>query len=495
MKKILIFLFVFSCLFSENQRVEREIFKKTSHSMTINGKEINYTAVCGTFLVKSKDEKSSAEIFYVSYSKDNSDVKNRPVTFVFNGGPGSSSVWLHMGAFGPKKVLSFEETQNTIPPYFLIDNEECLLDFTDLVFIDLVGTGFSSVIEGNADVFYGKVEDAKATGDFIYQYILNFNRWMSPKYLIGESYGTMRAIWATEYLQDYCSIFLSGIYLISPVLDYNFAHSPFSNENYALILSSFAASAWYHHRLPEDLQEKSLNELICDVENFALNEYLLALMQGELLQNEQRERIVLKLAAFTGLSKECIEKNNLRIDEETFALELLPREKATSMYSIVGVHDARVKGYQSKYFWENPSLEFLAGSYTAVVNDYLRNELECTEDAPYVMFNKKANCTWKWREGLNLNFVDIIKTDLSYDIKHILSTNPNIKILLACGYFDLVTPYNFNKFTVEQLHLPVALRKNIKLNYYEAGHMPYLNKEAHKQMKEDFYEFFKRESK
>ncbi|MFA6119317.1 MAG: peptidase S10 [Parachlamydiales bacterium] len=487
MKRILIlFVFIFgSRLFAEDL-IEKDSIKLTRHSMIVNGKELNYTASAGSLIVKNKNTKSKAKIFFVSYTKDCDFSKDRPISFVFNGGPGSASVWLHMGALGPKRVLSWEENQSCVPPYQLEDNQETILDFTDIVFIDPVGTGFSDIIEGSDDDFFGLNEDAESVGDFIYGYINSFKRWVSPKYIIGESYGGMRAICVTEYLQDNYNIFLNGVSLISPVIncEHYIDSSISSHLSYALVLPTFAATAWHHHLLSEELQNKSLEDVISEAKDFALNDYIIALIQGDQIADFQREKIVLRLSELIGISKEKIEESNLRIDEFTFLTNLFPKDKSTDLVPVAGVHDTRVKGY-ARYLRENPSVDRISGAYSAIANDYIRNELEFTSEKPYTILNETANRDWKW------NFFGSFKNvDLSNNIRHIFATNPNIKIFVGCGYFDLATPFFCNKYAIDHLHLPISYKEKITLQYYEAGHMPYLHRESHKKLKEDLFKFF-----
>lgn len=498
MKKIVIFLFACSFLCAEpepqknrdDQKLKLEQIDsciQTQHSLKLNGEELNYTASCGTFIVKTKDQKSSAKIFYVSYSKNCENFKERPISFVFNGGPGSSSVWLHIGAFGPKKVPSIENNPKVVPPYSLIDNQETILDFTDLVFIDPVGTGFSEIIEGEAKDFYGLDEDARSIGDFIYRYLTFFKKWQNPKYIIGESYGAMRAICLTSYLQDYYGIFCNGVSLISPVI--NFEHyidcSKSSTLPYVLILPTYTATAWYHNLLSEELGQKGLEEVVSISKEFALKEYILALLKGDLISDEDREKIISKLSELTGLAKEDIQENNLRIAEWLFVSKLLPRDKNTDLIPIIGWHDTRLKGY-SESLRENPSIDLIQGAYSASINDYLRKELGYDCNRPYYLFNDLANQSWKWAQGS----LDHRKVDLSKEIKHIFSTNPNIKMFIGCGYFDLATPFFVNQYTLDHLHLPLSFRKNIKIEYYKTGHMLYLSQEPHEKLKEDLRNFF-----
>src|SRR4030043_398364 len=362
---------------------------ETKHSVTINGQEIRYTVTCGTMVLKeeaekkgekegeSEGEKPRASIFFVAYTRDSiEDRHERPITFSFNGGPGSSSVWLHLGLLGPPRVLVDDECVSFPPPYHLVDNVYSLLDHTDLVFIDPVSTGFSRAVPGEKPKqFHGFKKDIESVGDFIRLYTTRYQRWTSPKFLIGESYGTTRAAGLSGYLQERHGMYLNGIMLISSILNFQTAEFHAGNDlPYILFLPTYSATAWYHHRLNDEL-EKDLSSTLAEVEAFAMGEYTHALMQGDDLQDEERLLIARKLARYTGLSEDYIDRTNLRIEIFRFTKELLRHAKRT-----VGRLASRFKGIDrdsaGEHFEFDPSMNNIQGRYTATLNDYVRGELK-----------------------------------------------------------------------------------------------------------------------
>src|SRR5512136_1583854 len=373
---------------------------ETRHKIVIGGKEIKYTVTAGTIVLKeetadrekeSEGEKPKAAFFFIAYTKDGVANKSiRPLTFSFNGGPGSSSVWLHLGLLGPRRVVMGDAGNLLPPPYGLTDNEFSLLDRTDLVFIDPVSTGYSRPVEGQkAREFHGFKKDIETVGDFIRLYTTRYGRWLSPKFLAGESYGTTRAAGLSGYLQDRHGMYLNGIMLISSIL--NFQTTDFHTGNdlpYILFLPTYTATAWYHHRLSEDL-EKDLPATLAEVEAFAMGDYANALMQGDDLQDEERLLIARKLARYTGLSEDYIDSTNLRIEIFRFTKELLRHAKRT-----VGRLDSRFKGIDrdsaGEYFEFDPSMSNITGPYTATLNDYVRGELKYESDLPYEILTERV---------------------------------------------------------------------------------------------------------
>ncbi|MBM3153043.1 MAG: peptidase S10, partial [Chloroflexi bacterium] len=363
----------------------------TQHAITIGGKEIKYTVTAGTMVMKeetgdrekeSEGEKARAQIFFVAYTKDDApDKSKRPLTFSFNGGPGSSSVWLHLGLLGPRRVVMTFEGDMPRPPFQLTDNEYSLLDSADLVFIDPVSTGYSRLVEGEkARQWHGFKKDIESVGDFIRLYTTRYGRWLSPKFLIGESYGTTRSAGLSGYLQERHGLYLNGIMLVSSVLDFstlNFA--PGNDLPYALFLPTYAATAWYHRKLR---LRRPLQKLLAEVSKFALEVYLPALAKGAALPRRERARLVEQLARYTGLSPEYIERADLRIDIFRFTKELLRDENRT-----VGRLDSRFKGIDrdsaGERFEDDPSMNIIMGPYTAGLYDYVRNELKYESDLPY----------------------------------------------------------------------------------------------------------------
>jgi carboxypeptidase C (cathepsin A) len=465
---------------------------QTQHMLTIDGKPLNYTATTGTIVLKEeseKDEKAEGEkakasIFFVAYTKDDVvDAAKRPITFAFNGGPGSSSVWLHLGLLGPKRV-HMDDTNVLPPPYNLVENEYSLLDVTDLVFIDPVSTGFSRAVPGEKPKeFHNFSKDIESVGDFIRLYTTRYQRWNSPKFLAGESYGTTRCAGLSGYLQTRHGMYLNGLMLISSIL--NFQTARFTNGNdlpYILFLPTYSATAWYHQQLDDDLQA-DLQATLAEVEAFALGEYTLALMQGSALPAKERQAIAAKLSRYTGLSAGYIEKTNLRLEIFRFTKELL-REKGLT----VGRLDTRFTGIDKdtagEMFEYDPSHAAIQGAYTAVLNDYMRRDLKFENDIPYEIL---ANLYQNWGyDKFENKFVDVAET-----LRQAMSINPHLKVLVANGYYDLATPYLATRYTFSHLGLDASLQQNYEMTYYEAGHMMYVHLPSLAQLKEDLARFVK----
>jgi carboxypeptidase C (cathepsin A) len=442
---------------------------KTSHSIQLNGKPLAYTATAGTLVLK-KDEKPWASMFYAAYTRDGvPDIAKRPITFAFNGGPGSSSVWLHMGALGPKRVEMGPDGQQPKPPYRLVDNEDTALEFTDLVFIDPVTTGFSRAAPGEQDKqFHGFDGDLESVAEFIRLYLTRYERWRSPKFLAGESYGTTRSAALSQYLLDNDGIYLNGITLISTVL--NFETISFARGNdlpYALFLPSYTAAAWYHKKLPKDLQA-DLEKAIGESRRFAGNEYTVALMKGDKLTAAERATTVRELARMTGLPERFIEESNLRISEARFTKELLRDQRKT-----IGRYDSRLEGQDLDAAGEapdyDPSYASVQGVFTAMFNDYVRAELKYESDAPYQVLTGKVQ-PWSYDRFQN-RYVNVGEM-----LRDAMTQNPSLKVMIANGYFDLATPFFATEYTVNHLGLEPAVSNHVSLTYCDAGHMLYTKK-------------------
>jgi carboxypeptidase C (cathepsin A) len=353
----------------------------THHSININGMTLNYTAFAGYLPMKDEMGKLKANIFFTSYTKDGEvDKSQRPITFAFNGGPGAASVFLHLGALGPKRILLTEKGEALPPPYKLVDNAYTWLDFTDLVFIDPVGTGYSRAAPGeDPKQFWGVKEDIQSVGEFIRLYLTKYNRWLSPKFIAGESYGTTRAAGLSSHLQNKLSINLNGIVLISEALNFQaIVFAPGNDLPYILFLPTYTSTAWYHKKLLPELQS-NLQKTLEEAEQFTLNEYVLALAQGDLLSEAERDKIVEKLAHYTGLQKHYIQNSNLRIRQDSFMKELLRNE-----HRRIGILDSRITGsYTPHDFVEDPSVFEVTDPMVATWNDYVRNELKYENDLPY----------------------------------------------------------------------------------------------------------------
>jgi len=462
-----------------------ETIKTTQHSINLNGEKIEYTVSTGTIILKEEDveegEKQKASIFYIAYTKDG-ESENRPVTFSFNGGPGSSSVWLHLGLVGPKRVLMTDEGDPIGPPHQLIDNEFSLLDQTDLVFIDPVSTGYSRTVpKEKPDQFHSVKNDIESVGEFIRVWTTRNKRWTSPKFIIGESYGTTRAAGLAGYLHQRHGMYLNGIMFISSIL--NFITARFDEGNdlpFILFLPTYAATAWYHHKLSEDLQN-DLEKTVQEAREFALNDYTLALMKGNGLQGEEREKTIQQLSRLTGLSEEYIKGTNLRINIHRFCKELLRDEGVT-----IGRLDSRFKGFDRDDVGEtheiDPSYAAILGPYTATMYDYLRRDLEYETDLPYEIL-KSLYQSWKFENYQN-HYVNTAK-----DLRLGIQLHPGIKIIVCNGYFDLATPFLATEYTFNHIPVPEDQQKNIKMTYYEAGHMIYLHKPSLEKLSMDLHNF------
>ncbi len=466
----------------EKSEVKEEL-SETSHHISVGGQQIQYKAQVGTLVLKEENGKSQASIFYIAYLREGvKDAARRPITFSFNGGPGSSSVWLHLGLLGPKRTLMDEEGRALPPPYRLVDNSFSMLDKTDLVFIDPVTTGYSRAAPGaDEKKFYSVQGDIESVGDFIRLYITRAERWGSPKFLIGESYGTTRAAGLSGYLQKRHGIYLNGIMLISSILNFQTARfDPGNDLPYILFLPTYTATAWYHKKLPADLQS-DLKEALRQSEAFAANELTLALMKGAELSDEETGEIARKLARFTGLSEDYVKRSDLRVSIFRFVKELL-RDQAQT----VGRLDSRFTGMDrdaaGESFEYDPSYAAIQGPYTATLNSYVRSELKFKSDLPYEILTGRV---WPWKfDKYENRYVDVAET-----LRGAMTRNPALRVFVANGYYDLATPYFATRYTFDHLGLPPALRKNISMGYYEAGHMMYIHQPSLRRLKEDLAGF------
>ena len=446
---------------------------------------INYTASAGTIVLKTDDGDPRASFFFVYYAKDGADPAKRPVTFTFNGGPGSSSVWLHMGAFGPKRVAYADDDGHAAaPPYKLVDNEATLLDVTDLVFIDPVTTGFSRAIPFNdAKKFHGFEADIESVGSVIRLITTRYSRWSSPKFLAGESYGTTRAAGLSGWLHDQ-GFYLNGIVLISSIL--NFATARFDTGNdlpYIVFLPTYSATAWYHKRLPADLQALPVSDVAAQAEQFALGEYTSALMKGDNLTDAEKQSVIAKLARFSGLSPKYLEQTNLRIDIDRFDKELLRDQRRT-----VGRLDARFIGINRDAAGEepdfDPSYAAIFGEYTATFNDYVRRTLKFESDLPYEILTDKVR-PWSYDRQQN-RYLDVAET-----LRQAMTENQHLRVFVANGYYDLATPFAATRYTFSRMQLDPALRGHLSMGFYPAGHMMYIEKASREKLHDDVSAFIK----
>lgn len=462
----------------------------TRHSIEVDGAELHYTVTAGRIVLREevyKDgkftgHKPKAEIFLTSYVAD-SDDPNRPVTFAFNGGPGSASVWLHLGLLGPRRVVSGDAGALAAPPYGLEDNPQTLLAHSDLVFIDPVSTGYSRAVEGGEPGdFHGYQRDIESIGEVIRLWTTRNGRWLSPKYLAGESYGTLRAAALAEHLQSRYGWYPNGLMLISSVLDMGTIRFTEGNDlPYALYLPTYAAIA-HHHGKHGD---RPLRDVLDEAEKFASGEYLWALARGARLTAEERADVVRRVAELTGLTEEYVDRANLRIEHLRFFTELLRDQRLT-----VGRMDGRFTGWEpdaaGERLTDDPSISGISGAYSAGINHYVRQELEYTNDLPYEVLTTRVQ-PWSYKEfeGASVSVVDKLSAAMR--------ANPHLRVQVGCGYTDGATPYFAAEHTLAQLQIPEQLRDNIDVRYYPAGHMMYVHEESRLQQSADLAAFVRGE--
>ena len=455
-----------------------EVSTETTHTVSIGGSDVAYTATAGRLLLTEEEGKKKASFFFVSYTRnDVEDLSERPIVFAFNGGPGSSSVWLHLGALGPRRVLLDDNGMPYPPPGRLVDNEHSLLDTADLVFIDPVGTGFSRAIPNEeAKDFHHFKKDIEAVGEFIRIYLTRHKRWGSPKFLAGESYGTTRSAGLAGHLYQRHGITFNGVMLISSILNFQTAGfdratGTFLRGNdlpYMLFLPTYAATAWYHGKLGTKDQERELRELLTEVEQFAANEYALALFQGSALPEDKFKRVAKKVARYTGLSETYVKRYDLRIEIMRFCKELLRTEGRT-----VGRIDSRYTGIDrfvdGDSFEADPSMDATMGVYTSALNSYMHDELEYESDLPYEILSAQTWQNWDYEDFKNA-FVDVSET-----LRNTMTRNRFMKVFVANGFLDLATPYFATEYTFNHLGLDESLQDNVRMEYYDAGHMMYVH--------------------
>ncbi|MGB3563851.1 MAG: peptidase S10 [Thermoanaerobaculia bacterium] len=477
--------------------VRRELVEElesvTQHRITIEGVQIPYTAKAGNLVLREEDGKPKGSIFFVAYTRDDvDDLSSRPLTFSFNGGPGSASLWVHLGAFGPKKTeLDAEGFPAGPPPGRLVDNPYSVLDFSDLVFIDPVATGFSRAAPGvEAADFHGFQNDIESVGEFIRLYLTRNGRWSSPKFLAGESYGTTRSAGLAGYLQNSLGTYFNGIALISSVLNWQTLIPSDGNDlPYIGFLPSYTATAWYHGRLSERLSG-DLQATLAEVEEFSRGEYATALMMGRDLAPETRAEVVGKLAEYTGLTAEYIEQTNLRVHPRRFFKELLRDERKTT-----GRLDSRFTGRDRDAAGENyefdPAGAVMDAYFVSLLLDYLRQDLKLESDLPFRHLSREVR-PWNYHPGTYRETWTNRFLDVSEVLREAMNRNPRLQVLVMSGYYDLATPYFASDFTIDHMALEPEVADNIWAAYYEAGHMMYIRDADHRKFRDDFRDLVQR---
>jgi carboxypeptidase C (cathepsin A) len=456
----------------------------TKHSIRVGSQTLNYTVTTGYMPIREeRTGETEAKLFFMAYKLDTGvSPAKRPLMFSFNGGPGSASVWLHLGALGPKRVKMLDNGFMPPPPYELIDNESTWLTETDLVFIDPVGTGFSRAVDPKkAEKFFGVNGDIQSVGEFIRLYLTRYERWSSPLFLVGESYGTTRAAGLSGYLFEK-GIAFNGIALISNVM--NFQTIRFADGNDApltFIFPSYASTAWYHKKLSADLQAKPLSTVLREAEDFAINQYAPALTRIDRLTPQEKQALLDSFSKYSGLSKAFIEQNNFRVDLSEFMKELL-RERRL----MTGRLDSRFTGYDVTAAGNDPdfdpSMTAIRTPYTATFNDYVRRELGFKSDLEYYILGGGITSPWNW--NVNNGYANT-----SIPLSSAMRKNPFMKVFVASGYYDMATPYFATEYTLSNMSLEPTLRQNITQKYYEAGHMMYIEKNSLEKLKQDVSAF------
>jgi len=460
---------------ADSNKIPAAVKSVTKHSVTIGGKLINYTATAGALILLNEKEEPVALYGYTAYTKEGeTDLSKRPVTYSYNGGPGSSSMWLHLGIMGPKRVVVNDPETSMPPPYKMEDNNNSILDISDIVMIDPVGTGISRAIgkAKNKD-FWGVDQDIKSVSQFIKQYTTDNGRWNSPKFLLGESYGTMRSAGVANYLQENMGIAVNGVILVSIVLDLRtLTFQQGDDISFVMHLPTYAATAWYHNKIAN--KPASLESFLKDARTFAAGEYSTALIKGDRISDEEKNQVAGKLSAFTGLSKDYLLKANLRVNEPQFTQELL-RDQHLS----VGRLDARYKGINqdllSEYSSFDPQSTAISPAYISMFMNYYYQELNVDKSNVYHISAYSAEgFNWDWKHKKNGGDGDPATPNTGVDLAEAMSHNPKLKILALNGYYDLATPFFGTEYTFDHLGLEKQVLQNVTFKYYEAGHMMYI---------------------
>ena len=477
---------------SKDLPIPKEETAVTQHQQTLIGQTIHYTATVGNLLISKEDhdeiEKPYHSVFYIAYTEDGADAKTRPLTFLYNGGPGSATIWLEMGSVGPMRVItnSPEPTQN--PPFTVVPNEYSLLDKTDLVFIDAPGTGYSHAVgKGTIKDVAGVDEDLRAFTKFIIRYITVNHRWNSPKFLFGESYGTTRSAGLSATLNE-AGVQLNGIVLLSSILNYN-ARSAGLDNNFLTDLPSFAAIAWYHNKVAN--KPADVLAFVAQAKEFARGPYAAALYQGNALSADDADKIATELSGLIGLSPKFIKDSNLRISASRFRKELLRDQN-----KILGRYDARFEGPDAEAAGDNPDYDpsstGINGAYVASFHNYLENDLKFVTQDTYNNHGPGLNEDWDWKHrpatgpGGRGQTMPYVAGDLGDTIRK----NPHLKVFAANGIYDLATPFTSTEWELAHMGTEPKTRANVTWGYYPAGHMVYLNVEALKSFRQDLSKFY-----
>lgn len=459
-----------------------EKVSQTSHVVRLDGRDIKYTATAGTVPIRLDDGKVSARMFFVAYTADGQDVTTRPISFLFNGGPGSASVWLHMGSFGPKIAKMADEGFQPAPPYELVDNPYSLLDVSDVVFVDAISTGYSRVTPGtDPQQFHGQDGDIRAFGEFIAEYLRIYDRYSSPKFLIGESYGTIRSAGLAQELQSRHGIELNGVALLSALLTYQtLSPAPNNDVAWAAQIQTFTATAWYHKKLPADLQQKTIKQVVDESRAFAFGDYMLALTKGNALTDAEKTATAEKLARYTGLSAKYILQANLRVDSGRFRKELLRDQRL-----VVGRLDGRFTALDADAAGErqefDPSNTALAGPYVATFRDYVKNTLKWESDLHYPTSGNVR--PWTYVQNRYMDMTDALRQTMA--------KNPFLKVFVICGYYDMATYVGGIEFNISHMAFDKQITDRVSFGYYEGGHMMYIRPSAHAALKKDTAAFIR----
>ncbi|HML17355.1 MAG TPA: hypothetical protein VK419_10030 [Bryobacteraceae bacterium] len=449
----------------------------THHSITVNGKTLNYTATLAQMPLRDSSGQTEAHIFYMAYTLDGADPSKRPLTFCFNGGPGSASMWVHIGGMGPRSPMLMPNGGMPPPPYRLKDNQDTWLDLTDLVFIDPVGTGYSRArtvaIARRMNSVSG---DIQSVGEFMRMYVTRSDREKSPLFIAGESYGTFRAAGLAGYLIDRGMAF-NGVILIGTTLNLETIWSRSDDLVYELEMPTYAADAWYHKKVAADLQKKDLKSFLNEVQGFALGDYAAALNQGDDLSPAQRKAVIDKLVRYTGLDAKYLDENNLRWDVQHFTRELMHNE-----HEVIGRYDGRLAGPAplTEAGGYDPSSTQITPPFTAMFLSYIRDELGYKTD----MFYYPSGGIQPWDYQAQNGFGDTTAL-----LRNAFTKNPYMKLMIAAGYFDLATPYYAVEYTFKHMGLGPEMHKQITWDFYQAGHMLYIDSDSHTKLKHDVGEF------